>query len=118
MLQVSEQIGKMDREITFLQGIYENGDSNEDKLIGWEEIDDYPTVSAAKIENRGGELALADRVTHTQTTTFLIRYRSDISNRMRVVCDERVYEIISTVEEGRRRFLTVVTNLIDNVFWT
>ena len=114
---MKHQIGHLDREITFLQKIVTDGDSNEDKITGWEEITDA-TVPAAKIENKGNELALADRVMYTQPTHFLIRYRSDITVEMRVVYDEKIYEITSTIEEGRRRFLTVVTNLIDNETWT
>ena len=55
---------------------------------------------------------------YSQTTHFVIRYRDDVTVEMRVVCESKVYEIISMQEEGRKRFLTVVTNLLDNVFYT
>lgn len=118
MLHVKHQIGHLDREVTFLQGIYETGLSNERKLTGWEEIASDPTVPASKKESKGTELALADRLTYAQPTHFTIRWRSDITVEMRLVCDQKVYEITSTIEEGRRRFLTIVSNLIDNEAWT
>ena len=118
MLQAREQIGSLDRVSIFLQKIIVDGDSNEDKIEGWEEIDTDPLVPASRKEMKGGEHALADRLTYSQTTHFVIRYRDDVTVEMRVVCESKVYEIISMQEEGRKRFLTVVTNLLDNVFYT
>ena len=48
MLQAREQIGSLDREIIFLQKIIVDGDSNEDKIEGWEEIDTDPLVPASR----------------------------------------------------------------------
>jgi len=118
MLHVKTQIGHFDREVIFLEKTITDGDSNEDKITGWAEIATDATVPASKQESRGNELALADRVTYAQPTHFIIRYRDDITVEMRLVCEQKVYEITSTVEEGRRRFLTIVTNLIDNEVWT
>lgn len=118
MLQAREQIGSLDREIIFLQKIVEDGDSNGDNETGWEEIDTDPTVPASKKEYKGNENPLADRLTYGQPTHFVIRYRTDITVEMRIVYESRQYEIVSINEEGRRRFLTIVTNLLDNVYWT
>lgn len=118
MLQVSEQIGKLDRQVTFLQKITVDGDSNEDKVTGWEEIDTDPTVSASRKEHKGSEIALADRVAVSQLVHFTIRFRSDITNEMRIVCEQKVYEVHSQMELGRRRYLTIVASLIDNLLWT
>lgn len=118
MLQSKEHIGKLDRRITFIQKVTVTGDSNEDKLTGWEEIEYYPDVWAGKKDMPGRELSLGDRVTYVQPTHFLIRSRDDIDEKMRIVCDTRVYEIISMNELGRGNYFNVVTNLLDNIYYT
>lgn len=118
MLQSREHIGRFDRELTFIQKIVIDGDSNEDRLTGWEEIDTNPTVSARKEERTGNEGMNADRLAYTQPTLFVIRYRDDITVEMRAVCDSKVYEITSVTEEGRRRFLHIMTTIIDNEYFT
>lgn len=121
MLQSKEQIGRFDREITFLQKIEEDGNSNEDKTIGWEEIDNYPTVSAKKRNLKGIEVPIADRLNAIYPVVFTIRFRDDVNEKMRVVCEGKVYEITAPIEEpeeGRRRYLNVYANLVDNEYWT
>jgi len=117
MLQSKEQIGRFDREITFIQSIEVDGISNEDKKIGWEEIENYPTVSAKKRNLKGNEVPIADRLNAIYPVVFTIRYRDDLNEKMRVVCDGKVYEITAPIEEpedGRRRFLNVYANYLDN----
>lgn len=124
MLQSRQQIGKLDRQITFLQRIISKGESNEDKIEGWEEIESNPTVSASKRDLSGTEVPIADRMTQAQPTKFTIRWRSDLvakdSTQLRLVCEGRVYDIKSIAEdnESRRRFLNVMTDIIDNIIWT
>lgn len=122
MLHSNEQIGKLDREISFIQPAYETGDSNEDKVTDWELVDGYTTVSAGKKELKGTELVAADRIMYFQPTEWTIRYPdnlSDLTGKMRIVCATRVYEITSIIEgEGRNRFLKIMTSLLDNVFFT
>lgn len=122
MLQSNEQVGKLDREISFIRPVQETGDSNEDKLIDWELVSGYTTVSAGKKELKGNELVAADRIMYFQPTEWTIRYPdslSDLTVKMRIVCDTRVYEITSIIEgDGRKRFLKIMTSLLDNVFFT
>jgi SPP1 family predicted phage head-tail adaptor len=120
MLQTKYHIGRLDREVTFIRAIIETGESNEDRIDGWEEIPDYPTVSAAKKELNGTVYTQSDRLTYTQQTEWLIRYRDDLNTRMRVVYNSKVYEIINIVEpdESRGRYLKVLTNILDNVYFT
>lgn len=110
----------MDRRITFIQPIYEVGDSNEEKIIGWEVIDDNPTVWASKRENKGDEIPIADQLTYSQQTHYGIRWRSDLNVRLQVVDGSQKYSILSIteIEEGRKRFLNVVTAIIQNQFFT
>lgn len=114
------KIGELDREITFIQPIIEQGTSNEDKITGWEEIDTDATVNAKKKENSGAVYVQADRLTYAQQTTWTIRHRTDLNVTMRVVWDTKVYQIsnISDLDEGRQRYMALVTNLLDNVYFT
>lgn len=120
MLQSREQIGRFDREITFIEPTITDGDSNEDKITAWSEISSDSTVSARKIDLRGNEAVIADRETYFQTTKWVIRWRDDLNARMRLVHSTKVYQIISITEpaEGRQRFLEVLTTLMDNEFFT
>lgn len=120
MLRSKERIGTLDREITFVQPITEQGESNERKITGWEEIDNHPNINARKIETSGNTFVQSDRITFSQQTTWVIRYRDDLNVRMRLVWDTQMYEIlnIAEVDEGRRRYMNVFTQLLDNEFFT
>ena len=120
MLRQKQYIGSLDREITFIKSIIVTGESNEDKIEGWEEIDEYPTVSAAKKELSGTVYTQADRLTYTQQTEWIIRYRDDLNPRLRVVYNTKVYEIINIIDadEGRNRYTKIITNLLDNIYFT
>lgn len=120
MLRGKTNIGTLDREITFIKPIIEQGDSGEDRITGWEELAEDATVSARKIENSGTTVVAADRVTLTRQTTWQIRYRDDLTVQMRLVWDTQMYEILNIAEadEGRKRFLNIETSLLDNEFFT
>lgn len=114
-------IGKLDRRITFIEPTISTGTSNEDKITGWTQLASIPDVWAAKLERAGSVYAQADRLTYAQQTEWTIRNRTDLNIRMRVVADDsRVYEISSITEAkgSRERYLKIVTNLVDNTFWT
>jgi SPP1 family predicted phage head-tail adaptor len=120
MLQSKEKVGRLDREVIMVKPIIENGDSNEDKIIGWEQIDNYANINARKLENNGNTFLQADRITFTQQTTWVVRYRDDLNVRMRLVWDTKMYEILNIAEsdEGRKRYLNIVTQFLDNEFFT
>jgi head-tail adaptor len=120
MLKSKDKIGTLDREITFIKAIIENGVSNEDKITGWEEIDSYPNVTAKKLEEGGSTFMDNERVTYVRNTTWIIRFRDDLNVRMRLVWDTQVYQILNIAEVGetRRRYMEVTTSLIDQVFFT
>jgi hypothetical protein len=120
MLGHKNLIGHLDREIYFIKPIITDGDSNEDRIDGWELIDNYPMVNAKKFDGKGNSFVFNDRLTFTQLTEWTIRYRDDLNTRMRLVYNTQVYEILSISEmpEGRNRFLKVNTNLLDQIFFT
>jgi head-tail adaptor len=120
MLQHKQRIGSLDREVTFIKPIIETGESNADNIIGWELIDNYHTVSAAKSEKEGTVYQQSERLTFTQLTDWVIRWRGDLNVTMRLVYSTQVYEITNIVEadDARRRFLKITTKILDNTFFT
>ena len=115
-----DRAGRLDRRITIIQPIITDGDSNEDYKNGWEEIDDYPDVWARKYDLRGKEVVIADRVQFMYLTVWTIRYRRDVKANMRIVDEAgQVYEIVTISEgEGRRQWLDIVTNILENEVWS
>lgn len=120
MLSHRQKIGRLDREIYLIQPVTTTGDSNEDKITAWELIDNDSFISARKMDKDGSTLVSNDRIMYAQPTEWIIRYRDDLNNRMRIVFDTQVYEILSITEayESRGRYLKVVSNLMDNTFFT
>lgn len=120
------RIGKLDRRVVFIKAVIEQGDSNEDRITGWQEIEHNPQVSAEKRENNGDTfISSEDRVVWNKRTTWTIRYRSDFESKnieniqhLRLVWDTMVYEIINISEVDRKRFMTVTTQLLDNIYFT
>ena len=120
MLSHKQKIGRLDREVYLIQPVIEIGDSNEDRITAWELIDNDSFISARKVDKDGNTLVNNDRVVYSQMTDWFIHYRSDLNNRMRIVYNTQVYEILSIVDanESRNRYLKIVSNLLDNVFFT
>jgi SPP1 family predicted phage head-tail adaptor len=82
-------------------------ESNEDEEIGWQDV---VTVWASKEDISGvssGEEYRAEKLTAYQNTIFKIRYRTDITTKLRLVCNGVNYGILEIAEDGRKRFLTV-----------
>lgn len=108
MLSHKEQIGKLDRRITFQELVIGENESNEDEETGWTNITTNPTVWASKDERLGSESMRADKLVDYNTIHFVCRYRNDINAKMRVVCDGVAYNIVSPPAEiSRRRYLSV-----------
>lgn len=120
MLQHKQTIGRLDREITIIQPIIANATSNADDITGWEVIDTDPYVNAAKSEKQGTVYVQSERLTYTQQTEWTIRHRSDLNIRMRIVWDTKVYEIINIIDadDSRSRYLKIMSNLLDNTYFT
>ena len=115
-----DRIGRMDRRISFLKPTVTDGDSNEDKITGWEKIASTPDVWAFKQDLRGKEVVIADRVQFMYLTNWTIRYRTDLKANYRLVDENgQVYEIITIAEgEGRGAYTDVVTNILENETWS
>lgn len=113
-------IGRLDRRVTFIEPTIVEGDSNEDKITLWNEIEGVPSVWAGKSEGRGNVLVEDDRVVYSQVVNWIIRYRDDLTVRMRLVYGTQVYQIlgISDRQDARKRYMNISTNILDNTFFT
>lgn len=109
MLSHKEQIGRLDRRITFQQKVVGENVSNEDAEEGWEDITTNPTVWASRNDRAGREAYAADKLTGFQGFDFVCRFRSDVTIEMRITCEGKAHNIISIQEIGRRRFMGIIT---------
>ena len=68
----------------------------------------------ASIKYAGGGESSDDRDSTTQSATIKIRYRTDITNKMRITFDGLIFDIESHIDpSGRRKYLmlsTVISN--------
>jgi SPP1 family predicted phage head-tail adaptor len=118
MLQAQYRRGELDRQITFIRNTPTRGDSNEDIPV-WAVLATNPT-SWARVRNlTGQEVVIGDQLKFVQKTEFIIGYRSDITEKDRIFCNSKVYEIISITEtEQRQMYTKIIGNYLDNEVWT
>ena len=118
MLQSRYRSGSFDREITFIRGVVTDGASNEDKITSWSPIPTDANVFASVLDLPGTEMPLADRITYSQRTQFIIYYRADILVTDRIYYNSKVYEILSINEVSRNKYLALTGYLLDNEVYT
>ena len=120
MLQSRIRRGQMDRQITFIQKEFDTAVTNEDPIAGWDLIATNPTVWAKVEQKAGRELVVADQIQSIINTTFIIDWRSDVTEKNRVVLDSKVFNIISVSEhEGSRKgFLFLQAESIPEITFT
>lgn len=106
--------GELDRQITFYEEVTTRGASNQDKITSWRKIDSNATVFARRKELSGNEFVINDQLTFVQKTEFIVVYRDDLSVRIRIAFNNKMYEIISIVEtEQRQSYLQILANYLD-----
>ena len=89
--------GVLDKRITLLRPIYSS--EYQDEIGGWEPVTD---VWAGITPNFGQEVNEASRTVATALVPIVIRYRTDIDARWRIVDRERTYEIKAILDIARR----------------
>lgn len=56
----------------------------------------------------------AEQFVSVVTTSFTLRYRTDVTAKMRVLCDGKIYEIDSSADpDGARRFIELQCTLLE-----
>lgn len=101
--QFENTVGRMDRRITIMQPIVSDGDSNEDKVTGYELVDTNPEVWARVVNDTGDTVMVQDQAKHMQQSVFIIRYRDDITIKHKVVHNGKMYSVLSAIEFGEQR---------------
>jgi head-tail adaptor len=102
-------LARRDRQIVIVEPIIEDGDSNEDKVTGYQPISSDPRPYA-RVENGIGDTVVEqDQVKHVQQTIFTVLYRDDVTIKNRIVHEGKMYTILSVIELGevRRRFTKI-----------
>jgi SPP1 family predicted phage head-tail adaptor len=97
--------GRFDRLITF-----QTQTVTRDNIGGAKNAWETFTQMWAMYKPDGGtEDTNADRVEAKEMATFICRYRSDLTAKMRISFDSRYYNILSINEITRRGYLTIKT---------
>lgn len=107
MLQSKEQIGKLDRRITFQREIFATNESNEDEGIGWQ---DEVEVWAGVDDKPGNEVYQSEQLVAVRSSVFTIRYR-DVNTSWRISFDGSYYDIISIQRPDRKGYLKVIASI-------
>lgn len=99
--------GKLDRRIRIEEKVKTENTYGEE-LFTWQTLAE---CWAGKVERLGKEAFEADRLTASSSTTWQVRYRTDVKTEMRIVeiSTGREYEILSTAEIGRKQGLYILT---------
>lgn len=109
MLQSKQQtIGGLDQKILIQEEIYGDNESNERVVTGWQNIASYPEPWANVSENSGYEPTQADQVQGLKTSTFTIRYRTDVNIKHRIIYQNEIYNILTILAIARKGFLKIV----------
>lgn len=107
--------GTLDRSIT----IQENSQSVDSygELTGdnWANIATNPTVRASVMELLGSEKYEEMQLSEKADLKIRIRYRSDLTVRMRIVYESQNYDIYSIQEVGRRVGTDIFAKLATDV---
>ena len=101
--------GLMDELVTVQQFTTTTDSNTGEKLQSWST---YATAWARIQEGESGsETVDADRREHKQTVTFTLRYDSGINTKMRIVWENKYFNIINIADLERRMYLKIQTEL-------
>jgi SPP1 family predicted phage head-tail adaptor len=116
MLQSRIRRGEMDKQITFIKKVLDTNVTNEDEVTSWTQIATNPTVWTKVLQFVGREVVVADQIQSTFQTRFVVDYRTDLDEEMRIVYNSKVYNILSIIEhEGSRNtYLLILADSIPN----
>lgn len=105
MLQHNEIIGRLDKRVTFQQKIFTTDASNQHKVTGWEDVATNPEVWAQVDYKSGSEDFQSDQLVAVKMASIGIRYRTDLTTENRVLVGSEIYDILTIIEVGRKRYL-------------
>ena len=111
MLATKTQVGKRDRLIIIQEGTNSTDDYNAPTVTWatfatvWAEVKDSQSGSTERYES--------EQLTAVRTTTFNIRYLDGVREKMRILYDDRYYDIDFIGRPDRKRSLELRTVLLD-----
>ena len=100
-----DQAGQLDRRI-IIQGFNESTDGFGQEVKTYSTLD---TVWANVKEKVGSEGEDGDMIASTKKVEFIIRYRTDVDEQMRILYNSNIYKI-QTIQtaDARKAFLKIV----------
>ena len=90
---MSMRIGRMDRKVTLQEPVASSSDYNDPRDATWTNLSDNPQIWAEKVPMRGREGAEAGKESALSVVRWRIRYRSDVTEKMRLQHDSKNYYI-------------------------
>jgi len=102
------QIGKLDRRVT-IESVTLAADGYGGQVETWALL---ATVWAQVVPLTGRELFQAQQVNAEAEARFRIRWRSDVTPKMRIKHDGDTYEVLYVAEIGRREGLDIMTKAV------
>ncbi len=100
-----DQAGQLDRRIT-LQTFSETTDAFGQEVKSYSTL---ATVWAKVVEKIGKESEEGDMIAATKKVEFMIRYRSDVNEEMRISYNSNIYKIKAIQSaDARKAFLKIV----------
>jgi SPP1 family predicted phage head-tail adaptor len=111
MLKSKTEIGQRDERIVIQEGTSSTDEYNS-QTITWST---FATVYAKVVDSSAGstERYESDQLTAVRTTTFNIRYLSGVKEKMRILYDDRFYDIEFIGRPDRKRSLELRCILLD-----
>lgn len=109
-------IGRMDRRIT-IQNFTATQDESGGEILTWSDWKHvsanmtYPSTAGAEQYLGLGEQGLQQTALRTQI--FTIRYITGLNEKMRVIYEHSIYDVITIKELGRRRFWQIQCQIKD-----
>jgi SPP1 family predicted phage head-tail adaptor len=109
MLSTKTQVGKRDVRIIIQSRTLTKNDFNED-IETWAT---FATVWSAWKDSQGVESYQADQLTVSRTSLVDIRYLEGVTEQMRIIRDDRYYEIVGIDRPDRKRSLILKAYILD-----
>jgi len=103
MATIYIKAGELDRRITFRVKTVALNSFNEE-IETWAT---HATVWGKVEENGGAEALIANHEIATRRALFVIRHRTDLNEQMQISWDGNTWDIETTRQLGRRRFLEI-----------
>lgn len=111
MLESKTEVGRRDQRI-IIQESTNSTDEYNSPVVTWST---FATVWAKVTDSSPGssERYESDQLTAVRTTTFNIRYLEGVKEKMRILYDDRFYDIEYIGRPDRKRSLELRTVLLD-----